>query len=70
MKVKATQQGFYGNKLRDEDDVFELEEVVIRRANKTKDVKASKEATEAQFSDRWMEWIDPPTEEQADTSED
>ena len=63
MKVRATQEGFYGNKYRFVDDEFDLDEIVVRRPNKSKDVSKSKEKTLAQFSHNWMEWVNPPKEE-------
>jgi len=54
MKVKAIREGFYGGKIRRSGDVFILSQIeVVSESGKT-DQKASKEATEAQFSKAWM----------------
>ena len=63
MRVKAIREGFYGNKYRFVGAEFDLDEVIVRRPNKSKDVAKSKEKTLAQFSNIWMEWVTPPKEE-------
>jgi len=55
MKVRATMLGFYGGKLRKEGDVFLLKEVEVKGKTGTVDKKATQEATERQFSVKWME---------------
>lgn len=54
MKVKATQPGFYAGNLRKEGAEFILHEVEVLKPDGKQDVKLTKEATERQFSSKWM----------------
>ena len=54
MKVKATREGFYGGKTRRKGDVFILSQVEALSESGKPSQRASKEATEAQFSKAWM----------------
>lgn len=55
MKVRATRAGFYGGQYRKVGDVFLLKEVRVEGKSGNTDKKATQEATEVQFSSKWME---------------
>ena len=54
MKVKATRTGFFGGKIRQEGDTFVLPQIDAKSSEGKSSQRASKEATEAQFSKAWM----------------
>lgn len=59
VRVKQGQRGFYGNKMRNEGDVFNLE----KRIHSTKlgeDKKPLVIMPKDQFSPRWMEQVSKP----------
>lgn len=57
MKVRATKPGFiYGN-LKAKGDEFTLVEKEVLDDKGKKSTKLSKEATERQFSSKWMEKV-------------
>lgn len=53
MKVKALRKGFFGGKIRQEGQVFNLPDIEVKN-DRGVDKKATAEATEKQFSDKWM----------------
>ena len=54
MKVRAIREGFYGGKTRRKGDVFLLSQVEGVSETGKPSQKATKDATEAQFSKAWM----------------
>lgn len=54
MKVKAIKKGFYGNQLRSIGETFTLKTIDAKDGKGKTSKKLTTEATEAQFSDKWM----------------
>ena len=64
MKVKATEQGFYGNAIRAEGDEFTLAAVKYKAKGAAKTL-----STEDQFSKSWMVKLSKPGPKAKDVAE-
>lgn len=53
MKVKAKEKGFYGGKIRKEDETFNLKSRLEEKASDAK----HKADVKDQFSEKWMEEV-------------
>lgn len=70
MKVRATQQGYYGHRRRYEGDEFVLEPIErVRKDPKTGLDKKIMIMPEQQFSTRWMEKVDKPAKKEKKSAE-
>ena len=59
MRVRATQLGYYGHKRRKEGAEFVLEPIKRIRKDKDGNPREITISPEQQFSERWMERVDP-----------